>query len=136
SRVDYDSGLSAGFAYSATEGEIYELGSKEEYYTCDSTNPIKMYTDGLNSVHLTGEGVRYFVSSNTSSCKDGLKLHVDVLPREISKGNDRIATTVLDSDSDSDAVRAPGPVTPSGSARVGVSMVLVVAGFGLWFVGL
>ncbi|CAN1749127.1 hypothetical protein LINPERHAP1_LOCUS3599 [Linum perenne] len=88
-----------------------------------------MYTDGLNSVHLTGEGVRYFVSSNTSSCKDGLKLHVDVLPREISKA-------VLDSDSDSDAVRAPGPVTPSGSARVGVSMVLVVAGFGLWFVGL
>ncbi|CAN0910321.1 FAH [Linum grandiflorum] len=122
------------FAYSAAEGGVYELRTKEEYYTCDSTNPIKMYTDGLNSVHLTGEGVRYFVSSNTSSCKEGLKLHVEVLPQGISKENDQIATTV--SSSSLGYVVAAGPTAPSGAAHIGGSLLLGVAGFVLWFVGI
>ncbi|KAI3969679.1 hypothetical protein MKX01_020240 [Papaver californicum] len=68
------------FSCSAAQEMVAELGSKEEYETCDITNPIKMYTDGLNSVHLDGEGSRYFVSGMPESCKNGLKLHVHVLP--------------------------------------------------------
>ncbi|KAI3911681.1 hypothetical protein MKW92_029238 [Papaver armeniacum] len=70
------------FSYSAAQERVAELGSKEEYETCDISNPIKMYTDGLNSVRLDGEGSRYFVSGMPESCKNGLKLHVEVLPTQ------------------------------------------------------
>ncbi|KAI3992561.1 hypothetical protein MKX01_020853 [Papaver californicum] len=69
------------FSYSAAQEVVAELGSKEEYEICDISNPIKMYTDGLNSVSLDGEGSRYFVSEMPESCKNGLKLHVHVLPQ-------------------------------------------------------
>ncbi|CAI0374438.1 unnamed protein product [Linum tenue] len=117
------------FAYSAAEGGVYELGSKEEYYACDLANPIKMYTDGLNSVHLTGEGIRYFASGNTDSCKSGLKLHVDVLPQEESDQTVQSSTVSV-------SFLAAGPTTPSGSGRFAGSLLVAVAGFGLCFMGL
>lgn len=57
-----------------------ELKSKDEYESCDIGNPIRMYTDGLDSVSLDREGIRYFASSKPESCKNGLKLHIDVQP--------------------------------------------------------
>ncbi|XWS19332.1 hypothetical protein CRYUN_Cryun31cG0006100 [Craigia yunnanensis] len=56
------------------------LLSKDEYELCDVSNPVRMYTDGLDGIPLDGEGIRYFVSSRPESCKNGLKLHVDVMP--------------------------------------------------------
>ncbi|KAF5728876.1 putative Copper binding protein 9 [Tripterygium wilfordii] len=66
------------FAYSAAQGSIAELKSKEEFEACDLSNPIRMYTDGLDSISLDGEGIRYFASSNPENCKNGLKLPVEV----------------------------------------------------------
>lgn len=57
-----------------------ELKTKGELESCEISNPIKMYTEGLNQVTLEGEGSQYFTSTNPESCKKGLKLHVKVLP--------------------------------------------------------
>ncbi|RAL39522.1 hypothetical protein DM860_003055 [Cuscuta australis] len=70
------------FTYSAAQDNIVEVGSWEEYESCDLTNPIKMYTDGLNKISLDGEGIRYFASGNMDHCRNGLKLPVNVLPRD------------------------------------------------------
>ncbi len=108
----------AGFTYSAAQESIIELKGKEEYESCDISNPIKMYTDGLDGISLDGEGIRYFVSSKPESCKNGLKLHVEVVPEgtpEIAK----IASSTL----------ASGPTTPSGSAHLIGSSILLAFGF-------
>ncbi|MQL88725.1 hypothetical protein Taro_021295 [Colocasia esculenta] len=68
------------FAYSAGLESIVELGSKEEFDACDLSNPIEMYTDGINDVLLESEGARYFASGRLESCRHGLKLHVAVQP--------------------------------------------------------
>ncbi|KAE8728580.1 tropinone reductase-like protein [Hibiscus syriacus] len=48
---------SSGFAYSTAEESIAELNSKEEYESCDVSNPLRMYTDGLDDIPLDGEGI-------------------------------------------------------------------------------
>ncbi|KAK9084725.1 hypothetical protein Sjap_025136 [Stephania japonica] len=96
-----------GFLYSAAqENHIVELRSKEALESCDVSNPIRMYTDGIDNVMLDGEGPRYFASSTVDGCKSGLKLHVDVLP-QIPKP--------IKAQSTADMVAA-APL-PSGSAR-------------------
>jgi len=71
------------FTYSAAHESMVELKSMEEYLSCDVSNPIKMYTD---KVSLVEDGIRYFASGNVDSCKQGLKLHVDVLPQALATG--------------------------------------------------
>ncbi|CAK9182236.1 unnamed protein product [Ilex paraguariensis] len=84
---------------------------EEEYLSCDVTNPIKMYMDGLDIIALVGEGIRYFASGNLESCKNGLKLHVEVKPPEKNEGQMALAD---------------GP-TPSISAQhSGLSFLFVV----------
>ncbi|KAI7757569.1 hypothetical protein M8C21_016460 [Ambrosia artemisiifolia] len=75
--------LSSGlFRYLSPHEKIVELASMEEYYSCDLTNPIKMYTDRVNQVPLDQEGIRYFVSASYERCKNGVKLPVHVRPRD------------------------------------------------------
>ncbi|XP_030533248.1 uclacyanin 1-like [Rhodamnia argentea] len=120
------------FAYSAAQESIVEVASREEYESCDVSNPIRMYSDGLDSVSLEEQGVRYFASSREESCKSGLKLHVEVQPR---RGPDvpKIATSeeaVL-------AAAADAPTTPSAADRMSGLAALVAAGLGwLFFLGL
>ncbi|KAL3521893.1 hypothetical protein ACH5RR_014727 [Cinchona calisaya] len=66
------------FAYSATDDSIMELQTAEEFHSCNLTNPIRMYTSGLDKVSLDNEGTRYFASGNLDSCKNGLKLPINV----------------------------------------------------------
>ncbi|CAA3023950.1 mavicyanin-like [Olea europaea subsp. europaea] len=70
------------FTYSVPQENIVELQSLDEFESCDLSNPIKMYTDGLNQIPLETEGNRYFVIGNQENCDNGLKLHVDVKPSE------------------------------------------------------
>ncbi|XP_020220385.1 mavicyanin [Cajanus cajan] len=105
------------FTYSVAEGLVAELKSKEEYETCDVSNPIKMYTEGLHTVPLEREGIRYFVSSDTQNCKNGLKLHVQVLPKE----------TRVTYSSPTLKLEAPAPTTPSSaSSRYGYNTMLML----------
>ncbi|XP_073159270.1 uncharacterized protein [Henckelia pumila] len=70
------------FRYPAAEETIAELQSLEEFISCDITNPIRMYADGLNDVTLEKEGTRYFTSGNFENCKNGMKLPVQVEPSQ------------------------------------------------------
>ncbi|MFQ6639379.1 hypothetical protein Gotur_015815 [Gossypium turneri] len=107
------------FAYAAAQESIAEVNSPEEYESCDVSNPIRMYTDGIDGIPLDGEGIRYFVSGKEESCKNGLKLHVEVMPF----GNPEPEKPRV-------AVAAAAPTTPSGSARLYGSSVLLLVG--LW----
>lgn len=105
--------LWAGFAYSVAQGLVAELRSNEEYESCDMSNPIMMYTEGLHKIPLEKEGTKYFVSTNSENCKNGLKLHVNVLPK-----------TSLSLSHITSGVQAAGPTTPSASARYGYNTIL------------
>ncbi|XP_062088238.1 mavicyanin-like [Humulus lupulus] len=111
------------FAYSAVHGNVAELRSKEEYEACDLSNPIKMYTDGLDTISLEAEGLRYFVSSNSEHCKNGLKLHVEVLPHQIP-GPGILQVTASE---EHQTALADGPTTPSASAQPTASLLLLFA---------
>jgi hypothetical protein len=106
----------AGFAYSAAQESVAELKSKEEYESCDMSNPIRTYTDGLDGISLEGEGIRYFASYSPESCKNGLKLHVEVLPEGSSV-----------------SAMAAGPT--SDSAHLIGSFILLAIGFLGYVVG-
>lgn len=105
------------FAYSAAEENIVELGSRDEYESCDITNPIKMYTDGLSKVSLDGEGIRYFVSGNPESCKKGLRIPVETKPKSwIDPNPDKSKSTMKNHPSlysSENDVLAAAPSTPS-----------------------
>ena len=119
--------LWAGFIYSAAQEGVAELRSKEEFESCDVSNPIKMYTDGLDSVPLDGEGIRYFTSSKTESCKDGLKLHVDVQPTsEIGS----VATSETFAET-----LAEGPSAPSAAAHISALSPLFLMGLLICYFG-
>ncbi|XP_010270093.1 PREDICTED: mavicyanin-like [Nelumbo nucifera] len=98
------------FAYSIAQESIVELRSKEELESCDVSNPIRMYTNGLDSVSLDVEGTRYFTSGRPENCKQGLKLNVEVLPQQNTENQQQpmIISTV---------VEATGP-TPSAAASI------------------
>lgn len=101
--------FSAGFAYSASRDSIVELRTRDEFESCDLTNPIRLYTGGLDKVRLEEEGTRYFTSSKPENCRNGLKLHVDVANRpESSEPKKAVEPAVT-------RAIAEGP-KPSGSA--------------------
>jgi len=78
------------------------------------SNPIKMYTEGLHTIPLEREGIRYFVSSDSENCKNGLKLNVEVQPKDSPLHALPITQTAV----------ADGPTTPSGSACYGHNAIL------------
>lgn len=96
-----------GFTYSAAREGVLEVRSKDEFESCDVSNPIKMFTGGLDTVALDGVGSRYFVSGRPEDCHNGLKLHVQVLT--VSSETNHL-TNVID-------VVADGP-EPSGSVSL------------------
>lgn len=115
----------AGFTYSAAQSGIAEVSSKEEYEACDVSNPIRMYTDGLENIKLDTEGLRYFASSDPESCKNGLKLHVDVLPFQPSQ---MTKTPKMDASQGSESTMAAGPTTPSSATHLTASLFFLIFG--------
>ncbi|KAI8567328.1 hypothetical protein RHMOL_Rhmol02G0112900 [Rhododendron molle] len=97
------------FTYSAAQDKVVEVKSKEEYEACDVSNPIKMYTGGLDSLTLDKEGIRYFASWKSESCKNGLKLDVEVQSPQAKHLSQTIVTP---------EVMADGPTTPSASVQL------------------
>ncbi|KAK4759294.1 hypothetical protein SAY87_022425 [Trapa incisa] len=115
------------FAYSAAQESIVELRSKEEYESCDVTNPIRMYTDGIDGISLEEEGTRYFVSNQAESCMRGLRLHVVVQPQEKQRP---IRFVQIATSEDAGLAAAAGPTVPSGSCSLtGASPWLAISSF-------
>ncbi|KAF8410801.1 hypothetical protein HHK36_003338 [Tetracentron sinense] len=119
------------FTYSAAQESLAELRSSDEFESCEISNPIRMYTGGIDMFSLDGEGTRYFASGSVESCNIGLKLHIEVLPRP--KPEIQMLTTASEAIR---AVAAPSPV-PSASVHLqGISSLLWVGLALLCFMGL
>ncbi|KAL1358613.1 hypothetical protein HN51_003865 [Arachis hypogaea] len=95
------------FTYSVAQGLIAEVESREEYEACDVRNPIKMYNEGLHTVPLEREGIRYFASTDPQNCKTGLKLHLHILPKDHDHHDNAPPVTKI--------VEAVAPSTPSSA---------------------
>ncbi|KAJ4981957.1 hypothetical protein NE237_032794 [Protea cynaroides] len=119
------------FAYSAAGESIVEIGSKEEMEACDVSNPIRMYTDGLDKISLEGEGSRFFASGRPESCKNGLKLNVDVLPRQPNQMEMNPLTTTVSPHKLVDTVGALAPT--SAAVPLPASPLLPWLGLMLFF---
>ncbi|CAN4126947.1 unnamed protein product [Withania somnifera] len=113
------------FTYSAAQESLVELRNEEDFTSCDVTNPIKMYTDGLDTISLEGEGFRYFVSGNMESCKNGLKIPVKIQPKE-----QKVAQNVGSMEA------ADGPTLPSASTNLNGLSYLLVVGLSVYFLSL
>ncbi|KAM0942547.1 putative Phytocyanin domain, cupredoxin [Dioscorea sansibarensis] len=111
------------FTYSAAREGVLEVRSKDEFESCDVSNPIKMFTGGLDEVVLDGVGARYFVGGRPEDCHNGLKLHVQVLAVS-SDESDQLTNVVEEGVAD-------GP-EPSGSAPL-ISIMFMSS---LMFIGL
>ncbi|GLT46692.1 hypothetical protein SLA2020_204340 [Shorea laevis] len=118
------------FSYSVAQESVAELKSKEEYESCNVSNPIRMYTDGISSFSLDGEGIRYFSSSKPESCKNGLRLRVEVVPRD-SPQNPMV--TSMES---SVSGLAAAPTTPSGSPHLCGNVFSLLVGVGLCYLSI
>ncbi|KAI4295160.1 hypothetical protein MLD38_040595 [Melastoma candidum] len=112
------------FAYSAAQGSIMELRSEEEYEACDVSNPIRMYTDGIDRVPLEEEGARYFASSEGSSCRDGLRIHVEVRPR--GDAEEQPGRKPGSFSEEAGSIHAAGPVSPSMSFPMAMPPILLI----------
>ncbi|KAJ6779049.1 BLUE COPPER PROTEIN [Salix koriyanagi] len=114
----------SGFTHSAAQGRIAEVETREEYLACDVSNPIRMYSDDSDGISLDGQGVRFFTNSNSEKCKNGLKLHVEVVP---AARTDTTTPEVTSEGSDK-AIAAP-PESSAASSHFGASFALLMAGF-------
>ena len=126
--------LWAGFIYSGGQEGVVELKSREEFDSCDVSNPIRTYTEGLDAVLMGSEGIRYFTSSKPKSCKDGLRLLVEVQSnREIkSDAKSETATITLAAGPISFSAGAPAATTlaagPISSPAVGLAATTLADG--------
>ncbi|OVA06887.1 Plastocyanin-like [Macleaya cordata] len=101
--------------------------TKEDYSTCNGTNPIAEYTNGNTKVELDRSGPFYFISGVKGNCEKGQKLIVVVM----SSRRNRISpapSPMMDGQFDGPAV-APtsGSSSLSGSCCWGALMVVVVS---------
>lgn len=94
-----------------------------------------MYTDGLNTISLEGEGIRYFASGNTESCKNGLKMPVKIQPKEQKVAQNVVSMDVADGNVVSMDV-ADGPTLPSTSTNLNGLSYLLAIGLSICLLGL
>ncbi|KAL2932161.1 Uclacyanin 1 [Bienertia sinuspersici] len=118
------------FAYSTglEKDSVVELNTKHEFESCDLSNPIKMYTNGLDKITLEEEGIRYFASSNPVSCKKGLKLPVEIKPKSTA--------VIQSSSSSSKADLAQEPTAPSSSTRMCGSTLVIIGAIIFYYIGI
>lgn len=125
-----------GFTYSAALESVVELRNREDFESCDISNPIRMYTDGLDKVSLDGQGSRYFASGSLDSCKKGLKLHVHVLPppppSSSSSSSDNPTVVVVDAAVATGPTPSISPPLPVSFALLCVALVLLCFTFEYW----
>ncbi|KAK9706341.1 hypothetical protein RND81_07G117500 [Saponaria officinalis] len=109
------------FAYSGglDRDNVVELRSKEEFESCDVSNPIVMLTEGIDKISLQEEGHRYFASSNIDNCKKGLKLPVEVQSKSSALRSSSSTTNKA-------AFLAQEPSAPSSATQIYGSVVMVV----------
>ncbi|XP_057516720.1 basic blue protein [Amaranthus tricolor] len=86
--TDYDSwaktqtfavGDTLVFKYTPGLHNVAELGSENEYKSCDTSNAANSMSTGNDVVKLDKVGTRYFACGTSGHCSAGMKLKVNVV---------------------------------------------------------
>ncbi|CAF1696651.1 unnamed protein product, partial [Brassica oleracea] len=64
------------FQYSSTHS-VYEV-AKDNFQSCNTTDPIRTFTNGNTTIALSKPGDRFFVCGNRLHCFAGMRLQVNV----------------------------------------------------------
>ncbi|KAI5393704.1 early nodulin-like protein 1 [Lathyrus oleraceus] len=66
------------FTYEAGKDSVLQV-SKEDYVSCNISNPIKKYNDGKTKVRFDRSGPYYYISGEKGHCEKGEKVTVVVI---------------------------------------------------------
>lgn len=104
--------------------------NKEDYGSCNTSNPIEEYKDGNTKVKLDRPGPHYFISGAKGHCEKGQKLVVVVLsPRGGRNTGTNVspapASAPVPTGFEGPAV-APSPVSSATALQGGLVMVMGV----------
>jgi hypothetical protein len=104
--------------YEAGKDSVLQV-TKEDYVSCNISNPIKHYNDGYTKVRFDHSGPYYYISGEKGHCEKGQKLTIVVLsPRGKSPTTPAAATSPAPSPAE---VEGPGPAVapaPTSTATV------------------
>ena len=90
--------------------------SKDDYYSCNTNNPITALTNGDSVFRLDRSGPFYFIAGSFDKCQKGQKLHLVVLAVRTPKGHHN--TTSPSPSPSSDAAQSPRADPPVPQQRV------------------
>ncbi|KAL5785933.1 hypothetical protein ACOSQ2_008325 [Xanthoceras sorbifolium] len=112
--------------YDGAKDSVLQV-TKEDYVSCNTTNPIAQYKDGNTKVELHKPGPFYFISGVKGSCEKGQKLIVVVLtPRHRYDISPAPSPAELDGP-------AVAPTSSASSLKGGLVVALGLLAWGLLF---
>ncbi|XP_057537454.1 umecyanin-like [Amaranthus tricolor] len=116
-----------GYSSGLHNDYVVELKTKEEFESCDVSNPIKMYINGVDKISFEEEGIRYFASANPDKCKKGLKFPVETKSK---------STAEIQSSSSMKTTLALEPTAPSSSStKFSGSALMIIAALIIYQMG-
>ncbi|KAK0571186.1 hypothetical protein LWI29_012229 [Acer saccharum] len=119
-------GDSLVWKYDGAKDSVLQV-TKEDYVSCNTTNPIAQYKDGNTKVELDRPGPFYFVSGVKGNCEKGQKFIVVVLtPRH------RYDISPAPSPAELDGPAVP-PTSSASSFKGGLVVGLGLLAWGLLF---
>ncbi|GAU17695.1 hypothetical protein TSUD_07570 [Trifolium subterraneum] len=105
--------------YEAGKDSVLQV-TKEDYVSCNISNPIKLYNDGYTKVRFDHSGPYYYISGEKGHCEKGQKLTIVVMSPRGAAG--KSPTPAVNSPAPSPAeVEGPGPAVapaPTSSATL------------------
>ncbi|KDP43860.1 hypothetical protein JCGZ_20870 [Jatropha curcas] len=66
------------FVYEPSEDNVLQV-SKEDFYACESKNPIQAHNKSPTAINLPTLGLIYFISGKPGRCNQGVKVWINVL---------------------------------------------------------
>ncbi|XP_058724935.1 early nodulin-like protein 14 [Vicia villosa] len=113
------------FNYETGKDSVLQV-SKEDYTSCNISNPIKKYNDGKTKVRFDHSGSYYYISGEKGHCEKGQKVIVSVIsPRSPSVGPVSPASAPSPGGGVEGPAVAPSP-TSGGSVLQGGGVLMAV----------
>ncbi|XP_022140349.1 early nodulin-like protein 1 [Momordica charantia] len=97
--------------------------SKDDYFSCNTKNPIVSFQDGDSIFKFDRSGPFYFISGNADRCQKGQKLIVVVLALTHNHHHRAPPTPTADSPDSAGGFTAPVPAPAKNSALGGAANV-------------
>ncbi|CAI8611919.1 unnamed protein product [Vicia faba] len=107
---------------------------KEDYFNCDTSEPITTFTNGKSTLNLDRSGPFYFISGTDDHCNNGQKLLVEVMaPHPIPASPPTPTTIAVPPEGFSSPMMAPSNAPYSSDtldqAASSSTMVVVTSSF-------